>query len=338
MSREPLVSVIVPVYNVKPYLEECVRSILEQTYRSIEVILVDDGSTDGSGAVCDHLALADSRILVLHKANGGPAEARNAGVARCGGEWVAFVDGDDIVSRFYVEVLLGAAMATGAQISSMRGLVTFHDSEDVELLDDREHTRDLSCKVVESTEALRLLLYQTIEAGMYFRIYDRRLLGDNPMPIDVVIGEDLVANCRLLHKAESMAMVDTCQIYAYRQLPTSLVHKPCDHEKAASAYRVAERLYSDVTSWYPELAPAAASRSFSVCRSVFAQLPSKRALSGELTRDRELLWSVLHHHRSAVVRDSNARKRERLAAGIACLGHHPFNLFCKVARKAGLLR
>lgn len=338
MASEPLVSVIVPVYNVECYIEECVSSLTAQTYRNIEIILVDDGSADGSGALCDRLAQTDPRISVLHKMNGGPSEARNAGVARCAGDWVVFVDGDDIVSRFYVEVLLKTALSAGVRIASMYGLITFCKSKAVGLLDDRELAQGLSCKVVESSEALRLLLYQTIEAGMCYRIYDRKLLGQDPMPTEIIIGEDLVANSRLFHDAGLMALVDTCQIYAYRQVPTSLVHKPCDHQKAASAYEVATRLYAEITSWYPDLSLAAASRSFSVCRSVFAQLPSRRTLSDEMKRDREQLWSILRRHRSVIVRDQNARKRERLAACIACLGCAPFDLFCKVARKAGLLR
>lgn len=338
MVSEPLVSVIVPVYNVERYLGECVASLLAQTHGNIEIILVDDGSTDGSGELCDQLACRDSRVCVLHKDNGGPSEARNEGVASCRGDWVAFVDGDDVVSRFYVEVLLSAAISTGASIASMCGLITFHNSEEKTLLDNREAAHGVSCRVVESSEALSLLLYQTIEAGMVYRLFKRELLGLDPMPGGIIIGEDLVANCRLIHSAGSMTLVDTCGIYAYRQLPMSLVHKPCDHQKAASAYRVAEMLYMEITSWYPELSPAAASRSFSICRSAFAQLPSKRFLSEEMARDREWLWSVLSRHRAAILFDPQARKRERLAAGIAYLGCAAFDLFCRLARSMGLLR
>ena len=90
-----MISVVVPVYNVAPYLERCVQSVLRQTYKNLEVILVDDGSTDGSGELCDHLALTDPRILVVHQENKGLSEARNAGLRLATGEYIAFIDSDD---------------------------------------------------------------------------------------------------------------------------------------------------------------------------------------------------------------------------------------------------
>ena len=95
MGRETLLSVIVPVYNVEAYLVKCVESILNQTYPNLEVILVDDGSPDGSGAICDTFADKDSRVKVIHKPNGGLSSARNAGLEEASGEYITFVDSDD---------------------------------------------------------------------------------------------------------------------------------------------------------------------------------------------------------------------------------------------------
>lgn len=338
MNRNPLVSVVIPVYNVADYLEECVASLVAQTYGNIEIILVDDGSSDGSSALCDFLAREDARIRVFHMDNRGPSEARNVGVACCKGNWVSFIDSDDIVSPFFVEVMLRVAVSAGVRIASMRGVLRFYDSKNVGLLSDREVASGLSYRIVESSEALELLLYQQIDAGMVYRIYEKELLGSNPLPSGLVIGEDLVANYRLFHEAGPIALVETHRLYAYRQLPTSLVHKPCDHEKAVSAYRVATQLYEDISSWNPNLSPAAASRSFSICRTAFAQLPSEHIVNHEASCDREMLWIILRRHRLAVLCDHRARKRERLAAGVACFGRYPFSLFCKLARSFGLLR
>lgn len=95
MNREPLISVIVPVYNVEAFLHRCVDSILAQTYQNLEIILVDDGATDSSGTICDAYAAKDSRIRVIHKENGGLSSARNAGMEEAKGEYIAFVDSDD---------------------------------------------------------------------------------------------------------------------------------------------------------------------------------------------------------------------------------------------------
>ena len=92
-----MISVIVPAYNVKPYLEKCVASLVGQTYKELEIILVNDGSTDGTGVLCDQLALTDKRIKVIHKENGGLSDARNAGIDVAEGEFYSFIDGDDYI-------------------------------------------------------------------------------------------------------------------------------------------------------------------------------------------------------------------------------------------------
>lgn len=104
-KKLPLVTIIVPVYNVRAYVGECIESLLNQTYTNLEIILVDDGSTDGSEAVCDEYAKKDSRIRVIHQENQGPAAARNAGLDHASGEYVTFVDSDDVVASVFVEKL-----------------------------------------------------------------------------------------------------------------------------------------------------------------------------------------------------------------------------------------
>lgn len=103
-----LVTIIVPVYNIIEYLRRCVDSITSQTYRELEIILVDDGSTDGSGALCDELAIADSRIRVIHQPNGGSSNARNHGIREARGEYIGFVDSDDYIDDCFVEKMMEA--------------------------------------------------------------------------------------------------------------------------------------------------------------------------------------------------------------------------------------
>lgn len=112
-----LVSVIVPVYNSQDYLEACVNSIIEQTYNNLEIILVDDGSTDSSGIICDAYAQKDSRVQVIHKENGGNGDARNAGLKAAKGQWIVMSDNDDILHRRQIEVLLAVAYDKNADIS-----------------------------------------------------------------------------------------------------------------------------------------------------------------------------------------------------------------------------
>ena len=116
-DHSQLVSVIVPIYKVAEYLDSCVRSLTEQTYPDLEIILVDDGSPDDCGAMCDAWAAKDRRIRVVHKKNGGLSDARNAGLQAATGSFVSFIDGDDLVKPDFVEALKGAMEARNAQIA-----------------------------------------------------------------------------------------------------------------------------------------------------------------------------------------------------------------------------
>ena len=98
----PLISIIVPIYNVEPYLRRCLDSIIKQTYINLEIILVDDGSLDGCPQICDEYEAKDDRIVVIHKVNGGLSDARNVGLDACNGEYISFIDSDDWVSEKYI--------------------------------------------------------------------------------------------------------------------------------------------------------------------------------------------------------------------------------------------
>lgn len=115
LCESPLVSIIIPVYNVEEYIDECINSVLNQTYKNIEVIIVDDGSTDKSGEKCD--AYRDDRITVIHQDNKGLAEARNVGIAAANGEYIYFVDSDDYISKTIIENLMMSIISTGSLIA-----------------------------------------------------------------------------------------------------------------------------------------------------------------------------------------------------------------------------
>lgn len=117
MKDNPLISIIIPVYNVEKYIKDCVNSILKQTYTNLEIILIDDGSTDTSGQICDDYACKDSRINVIHKANGGLSEARNVGIDIAKGEYITFIDSDDYVFPSFIEYLHDLISRNNADIS-----------------------------------------------------------------------------------------------------------------------------------------------------------------------------------------------------------------------------
>lgn len=105
MEKEDLISIVIPVYKVELYLEKCIESIINQTYKNLEIIIVDDGSPDNCPKICDEYAQKDNRIKVIHKENGGLSDARNAGIDVAAGKYIAFVDSDDYVSNDYIEYM-----------------------------------------------------------------------------------------------------------------------------------------------------------------------------------------------------------------------------------------
>ena len=144
-----LISVVVPVYNIEKYIRECVDSIRSQTYSLLEIWLIDDGSSDNSGAICDEYLKLDDRINVVHKANGGLSDARNCGIRNATGRWIAFIDGDDWIHPQMLEFLYSAAIEMNADIACCR-LEKFYDGSFI----DNKQSFAKSYKCYDKNEAI----------------------------------------------------------------------------------------------------------------------------------------------------------------------------------------
>ena len=148
-----LVSVIIPVYKVEQYLERCVRSVTSQTYDNLEILLIDDGSPDRCGEMCDSFAAEDRRIRVIHQKNGGLSAARNTGIDASSGQWLFFIDSDDFIHRDCIGKLLAAAETSGADIASCG----FEKTEDDTI---RGDVRFPATEVISRDEAMRRLFLE----------------------------------------------------------------------------------------------------------------------------------------------------------------------------------
>lgn len=336
IERLPLISVVVPVYNTEAYLEQCVDSLIAQTYPKLEILLVDDGSTDGSAALCDRLSNTYKQVRVFHKENGGAAAARNFGVHEAQGEWVSFIDSDDYISPIYIEMLYDAAHVTGCSLACVPGGTEFFDGEACDLIEDR--TSVAAAVEYDSKNFVRMILYQQVTTGAQWRLYRRDILGDGPFPIGVAIGEDLACMYKIVFQAGRVALVNCYGLYAYRHRRDSLIRQDFRPNKAISVLKVSAQLYDGASAIWPDLAAAVASRCFSICRTVFAQIPSDGNSSEEIVHLQSELWNVIRRHRKTVLIDKHARRRERLAAAIACLGMEPFTVFCHACRRLGLMQ
>ena len=170
MQTTPIVSVIVPVYNVEKYLKKCIESIIEQDYSNLEIIIVDDGTPDNSGKIADEFAAIDNRIKVIHKENGGVASARNVGIASAKGEFILFVDSDDWISKDHVSHLMYLQSLENADMCMTTEFFT--QKTDVQELKEKIET-------MKPEDAAALLLSPKMVVGSYNKLYRRNWLEEN---------------------------------------------------------------------------------------------------------------------------------------------------------------
>jgi glycosyltransferase involved in cell wall biosynthesis len=211
-----LISVIVPVYKVEEYLDRCVRSIVEQVYTNLEIILVDDGSPDRCGDMCEQWAAKDQRITVVHKKNGGLSDARNFGLDVAQGEYVAFVDSDDWISPDYISRMYNALKKTGAEIAAC-DVCTVFPGEEVFDIHNEGILRECSAK-----EALEDLLQgKGFRAVAWNKLYRKHLLDGERYPVGKH-HEDEFFTYRVLGKAEKLVYVEK-PMYFYLQRQGSIM-------------------------------------------------------------------------------------------------------------------
>ena len=320
----PLISVIVPVYNVKSYLRECFESIVNQTYPSFEVILVDDGSTDGSGELCDSLVEPCGLASVIHKDNGGQSDARNVGLSSAKGEWLAFVDSDDFISPLFLEALYNAAHESETLMATVRYGASFFDGRSPELETRRKVA--MAYRVESAEEYQEELLYQKSWNGVVWRLCHKSLFDNVKFPSGLYY-EDAATAYRLVHEVDQVAVLETTGLYAYRQNEDGTMRGSFNEVKFLSCLTVTRTMRDEISLWYPKLSDAVCSRCFAICRVVFSQVPS----SDEAKQT--LLWRESQKYAQTVIRDPKARKREKVAAVVSRMGKFPFRLFCSSYRK-----
>lgn len=213
MSEEKI-SVIVPVYNVEAYLPKCLDSICAQTYRALEIILVDDGSPDASGKICDEYAQRDPRIRVIHQENGGVSSARNAGLAAATGEWLGWVDSDDWIEPDMFGCMLRKAIENRADIV-VCSRTEVHPDQSVIRSWEKE-------QILAREEALELLLQNDMMQNyLWDKLWNRRLFAGIEFPLGRTY-EDIAVMHRLFTRAERV-MVLPDAMYSYFQRSGSIV-------------------------------------------------------------------------------------------------------------------
>lgn len=216
MNQDVLVSVIVPVYNVQEYLARCVDSILAQTYRNLEVILVDDGATDSSGAICDRYALQDARVRVIHKANGGLSSARNAGIDIASGEFLEFVDSDDWIEPDAVESMLELALEHNVEL-----VVGGRYDVKAKTGEKKKGLCPIKTEVISGEDLVgRIFRWDHCDSAAPDKLFHRRLFASIRFPYGKVC-EDVPIMYRIVLDAGRAALLNK-PIYNYFHRPGSI--------------------------------------------------------------------------------------------------------------------
>lgn len=223
------VSVILPVYQVEKYLGICIGSVISQDYHNLEIILVDDGSTDKSSEICDEFASRDKRIQVIHKENEGVSTARNVGIRQATGDYICFADSDDILEKDYVSYLLNMALDKGVDVAVTTDFFTTFGGKQI--------TQD-HVDVMSGEDAAAAILYYHIPIGCYCKMFKRSFLIDNGIIFypDVYIGEGFNFNVLAFSKADKVA-IGHRKVYCYRRDNASSAMTDFKEHKAEMAIK-----------------------------------------------------------------------------------------------------
>ena len=318
--KQPLISVIVPCYNVEEYLPKCIESILSQTYRNLELFLVDDGSPDRSGEICDEYAVRDKRIKVIHKENGGLSDARNAALDVMTGEYVTFVDSDDYVAPDYVELLYKLIAENDVRLS-VTGFRTFAENTSPEI-----GNYPVTERVLGTVEALTEMFYQrAFDTSAWAKMYHRSLFSDGIRYPKGWLYEDLSVTYRLMMKCDRIAFGDY-RSYFYLLRDTSIEGAPFKPPKYESCVKIIRELEADKAKMPRQVQRALDCRIVSFAFHILSEVPQ------EEKEMRRRLAAIIKHRRIQVLLDGKARKKARMACLLSMGGMWPFYLLARYGK------
>lgn len=249
-------SVIVPIYNAEKYLRECLDSLTKQDWNDIEFILIDDGAQDSSGRICDEYAENDRRFIVVHQKNGGSSCARNVGLEIAQGDYIGFVDADDVIRKDMYQILCSLAIQYKADIAECN-VVSGWDGKTISA-----STEDARVSSEEGTEILKKYFSEN-KVSVWCRIYKKELFNTVKFEIGNP-AEDVIMNYRLFEQAERVVYT-TERLYYYRMVPNSL-SKKVRHVVGFQSERVADLVKYE----HPEVYPFAKMQTYQSALNLFS--------------------------------------------------------------------
>ena len=284
------ISVIVPVYNVEAYLERCVESILQQTYANFELILINDGSTDSSGVICDNLASQHENIKVHHLENAGVSNARNTGIKLATGAWITFIDSDDFVTKDYLEILIGAVDDEGSVGFTIAPL---HHIKNGIVTDLPPHS---GRKEVWSTEETMKELLMTTRTSFFpvAKLFKRDLIADERFDTDYHLAEDALFLTELLLKTRCSSVFIDKPIYYYDHREGSATTSVNQH--VFDTIEVYKHIIAKVSQAFPDLKPELKNRERWSYITVYDKIIFTSSKQYQKEKAKLRTWIVQHRH------------------------------------------
>lgn len=313
-QNPPLISVIVPIYNVATYLPACIESVQNQTYTNLEIILVNDGSTDTSWKICERMTRGDGRVKRISQKNKGVSAARNMGLKHANGDYVLFVDSDDIVSKYIVEELVKLVKETNADIavSAFQGFTSVAQTDSLDVKSGVSET-----KILGNAQAIDDMLYEKDLYGAPFaKLFRKQVISGLRFDTNIAYAEDLKYCVEAMSRAKTLAITSK-KMYYYRQNPTGAIARRfsisrlssiqalndisqivgSQHKKALDSRRLTEGLYILTT---------------------IVKTPGKRNMRGVASA-----WQLIKKSRVSVVLNQYASTRSRAYALASFFGAQP---------------
>lgn len=312
-----MISVIVPVYNVEKYLDKCMQSIVDQTYKNLEIIIVDDGSVDNCPAICDEWAKKDRRIKVVHKKNGGLSSARNAGLDIFTGEYVMFVDSDDWIDKNSAEILLQTAENNNADI--VCGSLYLENTDGTNLVPQIQNA------VYEGEEIVKNFLLDKIRPEVCSKIYKGELIRQFGFDENLRYAEDLQFNFFLMMKAKKLSIINF-SFYHYLLNSGNSITTPYITDARATSWKIFDGVFETVLG-NKILEDAAVFRftiyTFAVLSRVLTVKEYRKKYFNEISR-------ALLKHKKEILENNFVPKKHKTALKILSINKNLYLIFYNI--------
>ncbi len=297
-----MISVIVPVYNVEKYLERCVKSIAAQTYKDLEILLIDDGSTDKSGKMCDDFQQTDSRIKAFHKQNGGLSDARNYGIEHSAGEFISFVDSDDYIDEKMLETLHRLITENDADLAVCSAMDVFEGKEVTQVKEIKEFN-------LNKVESYKYMLRGDGIPSACNKLYKRQTVGNVRFPVGKLY-EDGFFTPQILKRVEKTAVTSKPMYYYFRRAD-SITTKPF-RKGDLDVIEAYDKCVKQVKELCPEALPYAEFRY----RNAYFNVLDKMLMRDDCKEIPEYKQVVkyLKKHTVQIVKDPGFGKMRKIAA------------------------